>query len=137
MSIRYEVDFSEDILAGRGVTLSKNLFDLQDCHKFSILNENVRTTKVKLLPGKLVKKIWLFGPACNIDKTVIYPCSRYRCSLPCPCSLCLKITRSSCETSASCCSCNICSNQFMEPSISVANFVQTCSHASQHLTFGS
>ena len=59
MSIRYEVDFSEDILAGRGVTLSKNLFDLQDCHKFSILNENVRTTKVKLLPGKLVKKGFL------------------------------------------------------------------------------
>ena len=114
MSISYEVDFTEDILACRGVKLPRNLMKLKDCHIFTMVNDHVHSAKLNLLPGHLVKKDWLFGPACEMDRKVIYPCSRYRCSVPCPCSSCLKLPTLPCKTIASCCSCGICNKKFEE-----------------------
>ena len=47
------------------------------------------SAKVELIPGKLKDENCLFGPASQMNsKAVIYPCSRYKCSIPCPCQTC-------------------------------------------------
>ena len=60
-------------------------FDFIDKDQTSVDNILVEPTKSYQVP-------WLYGPATSLSsRTVIYPCNRYRCALPCPCKLCQKI----------------------------------------------
>ena len=98
MSIYFELDFAESLLLGGGLNVKKKHFEMSMCHEFALLgvDELKNDDRVGLLPGKLVKKNILYGPASKMDKTVIYPCNRYRCQIPCPCSICLKKPRPAC-----------------------------------------
>jgi uncharacterized C2H2 Zn-finger protein len=83
------------------------------CHSFSIncVSENEGAERsVKLVAGKIETRKWLHGPACALDKTVMYPCNRYRCRVPCPCKICNKHPPS-CTVKASC-NCSDCKEQF-------------------------
>ena len=93
MSIKYEADFPLCVLAGAtSAGNKKQRFNENNmCHKFSLqtMSGITESSTVKLLPGKIYEKKWLFGPATTLDKrSIIYPCARYRCSVPCPCQLC-------------------------------------------------
>ena len=98
MTHMFEVDFGGNWLKGRGVFIEASTghaiprADRQKkCHEFSIKLEGStpKPTSVQLVAGKSIRIQWLYGPATRLDsKTVIYPCTRYRCSVPCPCLLC-------------------------------------------------
>ena len=82
MSINYEIDFEESLLLGGGSHIIDNHEEMQMCHEFVLRStEGTKLEKVGLLSGKLVNKDKLFGPASEINKTVIYPCSRNRCQV--------------------------------------------------------
>ena len=88
------------------------------CHMFE-LKEIVSAdpNKIELLAGKIVHKAWLFGPVSDLkSRKVMYPCSRYRCKIPCPCIICQNLSPSSpCSISTSC-SCTHCYVQFKDHS---------------------
>lgn len=100
MSFTYELDFENDYLLGKGKNARKNRsrgVENSLCHNFTMIDDD-GYSKPKVLPGK-VSKSFLFGPACDKQtRSVIYPCSRNLCWIPCPCRLCRKnITRSCSE----------------------------------------
>ena len=43
---------------------------------------------VTLVAVKFVRQISLHGPASLKDRTIIYPCERFKCRAGCPCQLC-------------------------------------------------
>ena len=93
MSIKYEADFPLCVLAGAtsAGNITRRSSEKNMCHKFSLkpMSGVTESSTVKLLPGKIYEQEWLFGPATTLDKrSIIYPCARYRCSVPCPCQLC-------------------------------------------------
>ena len=57
------------------------------CHKFTFAEPpDPKKTSVIVTPGKSVVHEWLYGPATVLEtRTVIYPCVRNRCSVPCRC----------------------------------------------------
>ena len=118
MSFDYETDFGQRHLFGYGTNISRykhSEFGL--CHFFTIKNKkNDEIRCIKLLPGKVITEKWLFGPASNLQKAIIYPCSRYRCQLPCPCMDCCQQSPS-CESSLNNnCTCKRCIEQFEDHS---------------------
>ena len=93
MSINYHADFAVGILAGVNAWKIKKKFikvnEETMCHEFSNKHQCGESDKVELVPGKIIVKKWLFGPASLLkSKALIYPCSRYKCSIPCPCQTC-------------------------------------------------
>ena len=117
MSIVFGTDWDKDILIGRGEKVSKNKEEQKMCHEFSILNPgNPATSVVKVLPGKIMKDC-LFGPASTRERVLLYPCSRYRCRIPCPCQSCCRrrlAVASKCNRRSSSCSCNECIELFTD-----------------------
>ena len=72
------------------------------CYEYVFLNWNDRSPdNIQLAPVKLYHHKWLFGPATKLkSKSIVYPCSRGKCSLPCPCLLCHKkvpVCRAGCD----------------------------------------
>ena len=49
-----------------------------------------------------------------LQKTIIYPCSRFKCAIPCPCMLCAKKHPTCRVPSTKSCSCQDCSSQFAD-----------------------
>ena len=117
MSFKYELDFDNDILLGKGKNARKNCFEIlggerpeartgtlnlrakgvenELCHNFTMKEDETGMTKV--LPGK-VSDNYLFGPACDRQsRSVIYPCNRNMCRVPCMCKLCTKRITTSCS----------------------------------------
>ena len=95
MAIRYEMDFGKNEVTWRGARVERKFRNLTDiiCHHFSLKNHVYEANSVvELVAGKIVKEEWLYGPATSLKtRSVIFPCSKHRCSLPCPCRLCRKI----------------------------------------------
>ena len=90
MSIRYVANFRQKLLLGYGKNVQEK-FDKTHCHIFSLKKEkDIESHEIDIIPGEVVQDKWLFGPASVMDKSVIYPCSRHRCKIPCPCRICLK-----------------------------------------------
>ena len=68
------------------------------CHEFLSVSdvkieENKTVAEFTLVAGPYVtcsiSKGTMFGPASTLrDKTLIYPCDRHRCRIPCPCQIC-------------------------------------------------
>lgn len=90
MSIKYDVDFANDLLRGYGSNITNKDNERKLCHSFTIQHSEAdESAAVKLLPGNIVEIESLFGPATNLaTRAIIYPCSRYRCRIPCPCFVC-------------------------------------------------
>ena len=66
------------------------------CHEFSVKSVSFRISpakfyceaSVKLVTGKYAEGN-IFGPASSLsDKSLIYPCSHFKCRLKCPCNSC-------------------------------------------------
>ena len=111
MAHNFDVDFSRNWLKCAIPHADKQ----KKCHNFSIkLEETSTPTSVHLVPGKVIKIPWLYGPAVRLDrKSVIYPCTRYRCSVPCPCLLCRgKYARCSVPNTQPC-DCADCTGHFL------------------------
>ena len=93
MSIKYEVNFAEDTLAGMCTKRKGCSEEKKWCHEFALCYEEaaVQSSVIQVLATKIVSEDWLFGPASLLaSRSVIYPCSRFRCSIPCPCQDCRK-----------------------------------------------
>ena len=89
MSYRFEADFGGRILTGYASNMRGKEFERSMCHQFSTRNDSLSDSRcIVLVPGQQITKEGLYGPASTMDRSVIYPCSRYRCRLPCPCSTC-------------------------------------------------
>ena len=89
MSFTFEADFGVRKLTAYGMNIGKKESERRMCHEFSVQNENQDGSRsIMVVPGKNITKEWLFGPASNMDRSIIYPCYRYRCRLPCPCITC-------------------------------------------------
>ena len=65
---------------------------MRKCYEFEFLNWKERCPeKVQVAPIELKKNKWLFGPATKLSiRSIVYPCSREKCALPCPCLICHK-----------------------------------------------
>ena len=94
-TIRYGIDFGRNVVTWRGARVQRRFHFKTDvqCHHFSLKGQiREGSSTVEVVPGKTVKEDWLFGPATSLkSRCVIYPCSRHRCALPCPCRICRKI----------------------------------------------
>ena len=82
-----------------GDKISDDTVVIERCHEFTIVDEVKVTSPYQLMPGKCINKPWLYGPAMFLEtKTIIYPCSRFRCQIPCPCLLCAKQPPKCCQS---------------------------------------
>ena len=78
MSFKISADFGQRRLIGRRKTIHRWESEMRMCHSFSIdcVSENEGAERsVKLVAGKIETRKWLHGPACALDKTVMYPVS--------------------------------------------------------------
>ena len=112
MALEYKGNFDKSVITCYGVNIPKE----KKCHLFSLKSElSLTPSSIPLLPGKSIQKHkqWLYGPAvCLVTRSVIYPCEKYRCSVPCPCNICQKI-HPTCRIPASQpCDCKDCVNHF-------------------------
>ena len=117
MSFAYEADFGQRHLFGYGTKISKyKNSEINMCHFFSIKNKKDDGSRcIELVPGKHISEKWLFRPASNLHKSIIHPCSRFRCQIPCPCmDCCQPQEHPPCESSSnkSDCHCKRCIEQF-------------------------
>ena len=127
MTITFDTNFMQNLIRGKGSSHLKS--DDEKCHIFS-LNDNTifKPSSVELVPGKSVKTSWLYGPAMDLkSRKMIYPCSRYKCSIPCPCLLCSK-QHPKCRVPSSnnCCSCEDCIKHFEDHSSFHGSFHYGC-----------
>ena len=142
MAYTYHVDFSHKHLTGvRNMTLKKNASAKKNvkatrkCYEFSSAAADVHKSRdsPEIVPVGQVKSLtapWLYGPACSLaTKGVIYPCSRYRCCIPCPCGLCKKVPRT-CQASESC-YCEECRGKFQDHKNFHQAFHQLCEFCCQ------
>jgi hypothetical protein len=117
MIFDYQLDCENDFLLGSGKNARTNACkDVGNslCHNFTLKDTDDETDTPKVLPGK-VSDSFLFGPACDIQtRSVIYPCNRNRCRIPCSCKSCRKRMTKTCSKSDCCCS--DCSELFKEHS---------------------
>ena len=111
MSFKYEVNFENDHLQAKAKNCRSNQKEKSLCHEFKIADVNDQN-HISVLPGKVCQD-FLFGPACElITKSVIYPCNRFRCRVPCPCQSCRKLPELSCGKPG--CACEGCRSQFSD-----------------------
>ena len=114
MTYKYELDFKQCLIkcTGKGI---ENSCERKKCFQFSVQTVSVvKKQPIKLHAGKCIRKCWLYGPATTLDtKTIIYPCTRNRCSIPCPCYLCLKKHPKCRVPSSQSCQCKECLSFFI------------------------
>ena len=116
MSSKYKADFEKFIIKYSGIKIS-NPGDVK-CYLFSLKNSSTLIPGVcQLVPGKLVKDKWLYGPATQLGtKNILYPCSRYKCGIPCLCIICQKLQTNCLIPPSRPCSCRDCNNLFEDHS---------------------
>ena len=101
MSHKFNLDFQKSWITRIGPKLlpndvtsirHKSIPVKRKCYEFEFLNWKERCPeKVQVAPVKLKKDKWLFGPATKLNtRSIVYPCSREKCALPCPCLICHK-----------------------------------------------
>ena len=99
-TVKYEADFEKSIIKCSGIKMSND--SEEKCYQFSRDKSATMILGVGLLqPGKIVKEKWLYGPATQlVTKSVLYPCSRFKCGIPCLCMQC-EMKHPSCHIPAS------------------------------------
>ena len=82
------------------------------CYKYVIKDiEEASPESVQLAPVHQHRQPWLFGPATKLSsRSVIYPCNRGQCEIPCVCLLCQKL-HPRCRNGPSC-GCKECKKYF-------------------------
>ena len=86
------------------------------CYKFRLDQKSAsQPNSVNIVPEIIISKAWLFGPATDLKtRSIIYPCTRYRCLIPCPCLLCAHKKHPFCRTPTSeGCNCEECKHNFV------------------------
>ena len=91
MAYSYHVDFSQGCIIGsRPITvrpcgrIKKNSETTKKCYERDLCND-------KTVPVKSINTPWLYGSVTSlVSQKIIYPCTRYRCAIPCECRLCQK-----------------------------------------------
>ena len=100
--MRYEASFSEGLqpLLEGGLRTDPgfkgSLYDKEITHhEFSIkevIKNKHHEANITLVTGKYAEGM-LWGPASSLkSKTLLYPCSSWKCRLPCPCNICREKT---------------------------------------------
>ena len=121
MAHKFDLDFSKKLVSCEGPNIlgvrchGSPLTDM--CFTFDLGSASSGTTKtVSVIPVENKKQPWLYGPATDIaSKRVIYPCTRYKCSLPCPCLRCRKVhPRCRINSSNKSCNCSECYEFFFD-----------------------
>ena len=130
----FELFFGQNLIKGLGDKISDNKIVIERCHEFTIVDAVKVTSPHQLMPGKCINKPWLYGPAmCLETKTIIYPCSRFRCQIPCPCLLCAKQLPKCHFQKFACCGCTECTEHFEDHSLYHATYHFGCKSCSQLL----
>ena len=118
----FEVDFDKNLVKQLDVKYKIEKTPRRraevSCHVFKVKEDMKKiSSSVQLTPGKKERLPWLYGPATNLEtKTIIYPCSRYMCSLPCPCLICNKIHPKCRVRAVEGCNCMDCQKQLFDHS---------------------
>ena len=122
MAYLFALNFDQNVITGhrfgpgfrRG---GKGGEAIKQCFQFKINEENgILSERVSLIKEKTVKLPWLYGPATMLEtRRIVYPCSRFKCSLPCPCLVCHQ-RQPNCSFSGgdSCCDCDACKLLFAD-----------------------
>jgi len=141
MSFKYKADFGQKRLVGFGdkkTVYDGNQIKIENdtkmCHLFALKVKDNSEAKgiVDLVAGEAITEEWLFGPASTLDKSVVYPCSRYRCRVPCPCKVCAKLP--SCKVQAKqFCNCISCIESLEDHRHFHATFHHGCKYCDQLL----
>ena len=114
---KFHIEFSQRYISTEGPNIDGS--DMTHfCHYFE-LSETDKTLascgEVQVCPVKRVTQAWLYGPATDLaSKSVIYPCRRFCCSLPCPCFLCRKVHPTCRAPTSKSCSCEDCKKHFLD-----------------------
>ena len=101
MSHKFFMEFDRSWISRKGPNLihtpgsgpkGRGSFDCRKCYSYVIKDRNKISPKcIQLVPVGYHQYSWLFGPATLLSsRSIVYPCSRGKCSLPCPCLLCDK-----------------------------------------------
>ena len=107
MAHKFFLEFNRSWITRQGPNLVQTGFGLKGqgrkCYSFAIKNnEEITPERVQLVPVRHHQYPWLFGPATILSsRSIVYPCSRGKCSLPCPCRICHKI-HAKCRAGQSC-----------------------------------
>jgi hypothetical protein len=98
------------------------------CHQFSFKeNPQQGATSVEIVPGKAIESEWLYGAATMLEtRTVVYPCVRFKCSVPCPCLLCQKVHPKCRVPVSQGCSCEDCLKHFHDHNLFHRTFKFGC-----------
>ena len=80
------------ITLGIGRVKSNKHPGTRKCYEYVIKNPDQSTPEyVQLAPVRQSQIPWLYGPATLLStRSVVYPCVRGKCVLPCPCRICRK-----------------------------------------------
>ena len=123
-----ELDFEQNLVKTRSPNIESSTAR-KKCYQFSLKKEESPSAKsIHLQQEQIIAKTWLYGPAtCLKSRTIIYPCRRYRCSIPCPCLLCAHKKHPTCRVS-SCqgCPCENCRQHFADHNSFHAVFHHGC-----------
>ena len=101
MSHKFFLEFDRSWITRQGPNLvhtpgfgpkGKGSSDRRKCYNYVIKNRSeINPKRVQVVPVVHHQYPWLFGPATLIGtRSIVYPCARGKCSLPCPCLLCDK-----------------------------------------------
>ena len=100
MAHKFCINFKQSWITRRGARVEGPGFDRsykvhpggRKCYEYVIKdNEDINADDVQIAPVLHHKKPWLFGPATKLStRSIIYPCNRGACAVPCACLVCLK-----------------------------------------------
>jgi uncharacterized C2H2 Zn-finger protein len=117
MAHKFSMQFKLSLITRRGPNLvtvgGKFNPDRNKCYEYVIKDwKEGSSENVQLAPVHIRQKPWLFGPATILSsRSIVYPCTRGKCSLPCPCMICHK-KHPKCRAGQSCGGCKDCKLQF-------------------------
>jgi uncharacterized Zn-finger protein len=131
MADKFFINFRHNIISGQGVKIEKSI-GVRDCYDYVInVKEDITHEKVVIEPTKF-RQDKLHGPAtCLSSRRIMYPCSRNKCRLPCPCLICRKKHPTCQVPSDQACDCQDCLVQFRDHSSFHGAFHLGCKYCLQ------
>ena len=100
MAHKFFLNFKQSWITRRGAKVEGPGFNkthkvhpgTRKCYEYVIKDkEDVIPDMVQLAPVRHRQHPWLFGPATKLSsRSIIYPCNRGKCEVPCACLLCQK-----------------------------------------------
>ena len=113
---KFEADYEQNVVEVCVNQHHEGFLKKIRCHQFSFKeNPQQGSTSLEVIPGKAISSEWLYGAATMLEtRTVVYPCVRFKCAVPCPCLLCRKV-HPKCRVPANQgCSCEDCLRHFQD-----------------------